>query len=240
MNVDLRSKGCWHVAGLVGVLCTVLVLPAWGQTDTGGIEGVVRDATGGVLPGVTVEVTSPALIERIRVTVTESTGNYRFLRLPVGAYTVRFSLPGFTTIERGNIVINSGFTATINAELSVGGLEETVTVTGESPLVDVRGTTSQSVMTQDVINTIPGSRNLFDLGKHVVGFSSGRPEVGGSESQNYGSGWMIHGSRGTDRTYFRDGLPTNSYYGGGDAPMSYGGTGANEEVNYQTTRVASP
>ena len=237
MNAGSRCRRRCRVASLVAVLSAVLVLPAWGQTDTGGIEGVVRDATGGVLPGVTVEVTSPALIERIRVTVTESTGNYRFLRLPVGAYTVRFSLPGFTTVERGNIVINSGFTATINTELAVGAVVETVTVTGESPLVDVRGTTSQSVMTQDVINAIPGSRNLFDLGKHVVGFSSGRPEVGGSESQNYGSGWMIHGSRGTDRTYFRDGLPTNSYYGGGDAPMSYGGTGANEEVNYQTTAI---
>ena len=75
------------------------------------------------------------------------------------------------------------------------------------------------------------------MGKFMVGFSTGVPEVGGSRSQNYGDGWQIHGSRGTDRSYYRDGLPASSYFGGGDAPMSYGGTGANEEVNYQTTAI---
>ena len=134
-------------------------------------------------------------------------------------------------------MINSGFTATINGELSVGTLNETITVAGESPLVDVRATTAQYVVTSEVVNTLPSSRNVFDMGKFMVGFSTGVPEVGGSRSQNYGDGWQIHGSRGTDRSYYRDGLPASSYFGGGDAPMSYGGTGANEEVNYQTTAI---
>jgi hypothetical protein len=108
---------------------------------------------------------------------------------------VRFSLPGFAAVERGNVVINSGFTATIDAELGVGGVAETVTVTGESPLVDVRSASTQFVVTDEVINTIPSSRNLFDMGKFMVGFSTGRPEVGGSRSQNYGDGWQIHGSQ---------------------------------------------
>jgi hypothetical protein len=198
---------------------------------------VARDASGAVLPGVTVEDSSPALIERTRATVTESTGNYRFLRLPVGTYTVKFSLTGFAPFERSSVVINSGFTATINAELGLGTLTETLTVVGESPLVDVRTTTQQFVVTSEAINTIPSSRNLFDMGKFMIGFSTGVPEVGGSRSQNYGDGWKIHGSRGTDRSYYRDGLPTSSYFGGGDAPMSYGGTGANEEVNYQTVAI---
>ncbi len=226
------------VIPVILVTCTVLAAaPAYAQTDTGVIEGVVRDASGGVLPGVTVEVVSPALIERARSTITENTGNYRFLRLPVGTYAVRFSLPGFTPVERGNVVINSGFTATINAELAVGTLEETLTVTGESPLVDVRTTTSQFVMTSDVINTLPSSRNVMDMGKFMVGFSTGTPEVGGSQSQLYGNGWQIHGSRGTDRIYIKDGILAASWFGGGDAPMSYGSTGANEEVNYQTTAI---
>ena len=134
-------------------------------------------------------------------------------------------------------MINSGFTATINVELSVGSLNETITVAGESPIVDVRTTTGQYVVTSEVVNTLPSSRNVFDMGKFMVGFSTGVPEVGGSRSQNYGDGWQIHGSRGTDRSYYRDGLPASSYFGGGDAPMSYGGTGANEEVNYQTTAI---
>ncbi|MBI2833336.1 MAG: TonB-dependent receptor [Acidobacteria bacterium] len=235
MKARLRSS--WRVAELVVVLCTVLVLPAWGQTDTGGIEGVVRDESGGVLPGVTVAITSPALIERTRETVTEDTGNYRFLRLPVGKYAVKFSLPGFATVERVDVGINSGFTATINAVLAVGALAETLTVTGQSPLVDVRGTTTQLVVTDEVVNTIPTSRNVMDIGKLMVGFSTGRPEVGGSLSQNYGNGWQIHGNRSIDRSYFRDGLPSSSYFSGGDAPMSYGGTGANDELNFQTTAI---
>ncbi|HSL20010.1 MAG TPA: TonB-dependent receptor [Vicinamibacterales bacterium] len=237
MNARRKSGGSWRAAELSVLLWIVLVTPAWGQTATGGIEGVVRDESGGVLPGVTVEISSPALIEGTRETTTEASGNYHFLRLPVGRYTVKFSLPGFGSYQRSDVVINSGFTATIDAQLGVGAVAETLTVTGESPLVDVRTATTQYVVTDETINTIPSSRNLFDMTKFMVGFSTGTPEVGGSLSQNYGSGWQIHGSRGNERTYFRDGLPTNSYYGGGDAPMSYGGTGANEEVNYQTTAI---
>jgi outer membrane receptor protein involved in Fe transport len=232
-----KSGRCRCVVALVASALAVSVLPARAQTDTGGIEGVARDASGAVLPGVMVEVSSPALIERTRETVTESTGNYRFLRLPVGTYTVKFALAGFAPVERRDVVINSGFTATINADLALGTLAETLTVTGESPLVDVRTTTSQYVVTSEIVNAIPSSRNLFDMGKFMVGFSTGVPEVGGSRSQNYGDGWKIHGSRGTDRSYYRDGLPSSSYFGGGDAPMSYGGTGANEEVNYQTVAI---
>ncbi|HYU77412.1 MAG TPA: TonB-dependent receptor [Vicinamibacterales bacterium] len=237
MNPRPRNGRLWRVATLIAVFCTALGLPAFAQTDTGGIEGVVRDSSGAVLPGVTVEVSSSALIERTRTATTEDTGNYRFLRLPVGSYVVKFSLAGFTSVERREIVINSGFTATINAELSLGTLSESITVTGESPLVDVRATTTQYVITSEVANTLPSSRNVFDMGKFMVGFSTGVPEVGGSRSQNYGDGWQIHGSRGTDRSYYRDGLPASSYFGGGDAPMSYGGTGANEEINYQTTAI---
>lgn len=237
MDPRLTIGHVWRFAGLLVLLCGCLGTSAWAQTDTGGIEGVARDASGGVLPGVSVVITSPALIERTREATTEATGNYRFLRLPVGAYTVTFSLAGFSTVSRGNVVINSGFTATINGELGIGSLNETLTVTGEAPIVDVRTTTGQFVVTSEVVNTIPTSRNIMDIGKLMVGFATGVPEVGGSRSQNYGDGWQIHGNRPNDRSYFRDGLPSSSYFSGGDAPMSYGATGANEEVNYQTTAI---
>jgi outer membrane receptor protein involved in Fe transport len=233
----MKSRHHWPLSGgLVVVVCLLAVLPASGQTPVGAIEGLVKDSSGGVLPGVTVEVTSPALIERIRTTVTDNTGNYRILRLPVGEYAVKFSLAGFTTVERSNIIVNSGFTATINAELKVGQVAETLTVTGESPVVDVRTTTTQTILTDKVIESIPSARNVFDMTKFVIGSSTSTPDVGGSTSQLY-TAIQVHGSRGNDRAYYRDGINLSHYFGDGDAPHSYGSTGAQEEVNYQTTAI---
>ena len=125
-------------ARLVVVLC-VLFMPtlASAQAETGNIAGVVRDPSGAVLPGVTVEVASPALIEKARSAVTDGQGLYRITDLRPGPYTVTFTLPGFSTFRREGIELTTSFTATVNAELRVGGLEETITVTGESPVVDL-------------------------------------------------------------------------------------------------------
>src|SRR5262245_23260303 len=106
--------------------------PARAQT-TGGITGVARDATGAVLPGVTVEAASPALIEKVRVAVTDGQGRFNIVDLRPGLYSVTFTLPGFSTFRREGIELSAGFTATANADMKVGGLEETVTVTGASP-----------------------------------------------------------------------------------------------------------
>src|SRR5438094_1933969 len=104
---------------------------ACAQADTGTIAGVVRDTSGAVMPGVTVEAASPALIEKVRSVVTDAQGLYRIVDLRPGPYTVTFSLPGFSTFKREGMDLTSGFTATINAEMKVGSLEETVTVSGE-------------------------------------------------------------------------------------------------------------
>src|SRR4029079_16923381 len=143
----------WGTAGLVLAVWSVAALPALGQTPGGAIEGVVKDESGAVLPGVTVEASSPALIERTRSAVTDNNGNYQFLRLPAGTYSLRSSLTGFETVERANVVINAGFTATINTAVKVGSVQETLTVTGASPLVDVRTTTTQVVVTAETVNT---------------------------------------------------------------------------------------
>lgn len=108
----------------------VLASPIWAQ-ESGGIAGVVSDATGGVLPGVTVEATSPALIEKVRIATTDGEGRY-IVALRPGTYTVSFKLPGFASAERKDVTLTSGFTATINAELRPGDLQETVTATGAS------------------------------------------------------------------------------------------------------------
>src|SRR5688572_24953508 len=133
------------------ILCVVLVVMcapalAWAQAS---ITGVIKDASGAVLPGVTVEASSPALIEKVRAAVTDSSGQYRIIDLRPGIYTVTFSLTGFTTVRRADVELTGTFTATVDADLRVGTLEETITVTGESPIVDVQSIRRQTTVSGD-------------------------------------------------------------------------------------------
>src|SRR5438132_7783557 len=120
---------------LVGVVVTVTLLPATVFAQAA-ITGVVKDASAGVLPGVTVEAASPVLIEKVRSVVTDGTGQYRIVNLLPGTYSATFSLPGFSTVKRDGIELTGSFVATVNGELKVGSLEETITVTGETPIGD--------------------------------------------------------------------------------------------------------
>ena len=139
----------------LAVLTAAVAVPgsAWAQTGLSGITGVVRDASGAVLPGVTVEAASPALIEKVRSVTTGGDGAYRLVDLRPGAYKVTFTLPGFTTVVREGIDLPVSFTATISVELKVGGVEETVTVTGASPVVDVTSASSEQTLK---VETLPG------------------------------------------------------------------------------------
>ena len=125
------------------VVLAVLLTPAVSLAQSV-IAGIVTDATGAILPGVTVEASSPALIEKTRSVVSDGNGRYRIEDLRPGTYSVTFSLPGFSHFVRDGIVLESNFTATINGELKVGSLEETVTVSGVSPVVDVQSTQSRT------------------------------------------------------------------------------------------------
>ncbi len=127
------------------------------------ITGTVRDSSGAVLPGVTVEASSPALIEKTRAATTDSGGQYRIVDLRSGEYAITFTLPGFTTVKREGVTLEGSFTATINADLRVGALTETITVTGESPIVDVQSVKRQMVLDNDVISAIPSSRSYNNL-----------------------------------------------------------------------------
>ena len=122
------------------------------------LTGTVRDASGGVLPGVTVEAASPALIEKVRSAVTDDTGQYRIIDLRPGTYSLTFTLPGFSTVIRDKIELTGSQTLTIPVELRVGGLEETITVTGESPVVDVQNARTEIVLNSATIQTIPATR----------------------------------------------------------------------------------
>src|SRR6185295_10571073 len=119
------------------VIVGVLLLPAAAYAQAA-ITGVVRDTSGAVLPGVTVEAASPVLIEQVRSVVSDDTGQYRIVDLRPGTYSVTFTLPGFSTVRREGIELSGTFVATVNGDLKVGALEETVTVTGETPIVDVQ------------------------------------------------------------------------------------------------------
>lgn len=127
------------------------------------ITGVVKDSSGAVLPGVTVEASSPDLIEKSRVAATDDGGRYRIVDLRTGTYTVTFTLNGFGPVRREGIQLSGSFTATIDAELKVGGVQETVTVTGESPIVDVQSIRRQTVIDNEVITSLPATRSYNSL-----------------------------------------------------------------------------
>ena len=139
------------------VLSCVVVLPA-AVFAQAGLAGNVKDSSGAVLPGVTVEAASPALIEKTRSVVTDGGGNYKIENVRPGTYSVTFTLPGFNTVKRDGIELAGSFVATVNADMKVGAIEETITVTGETPIVDIQSTARQQVLNKDVIEAIPTGR----------------------------------------------------------------------------------
>jgi hypothetical protein len=147
------------------VVCAafLILLPASALAQQGQIAGTVRDAQGGVMPGVLVEATSPALIEKVRSATTDAAGQYRITNLPVGTYSVTFTLEGFGKQQRDNIVLTTGFTAPVNATLTVGQLQETVTVTGESPTVDVQNARQVAAFEGEQIRDLPTTRNIRSI-----------------------------------------------------------------------------
>ena len=138
------------------LVSTLFVLaPAAAFAQQSSVTGVVRDASGAVLPGVSVEAASPVLIEKIRTAVTDETGQYRIIELRPGPYTITFTLPGFSTVKREGLEIPAEFVMTVNTEMRVGGLEETITVTGESPIVDVQSARRSRTLDNNLIEALP-------------------------------------------------------------------------------------
>jgi hypothetical protein len=200
------------------------------------IAGIVRDTSGAVLPGVTVEASSPALIEKVRSVVTDDTGQFQIVNLAPGTYTVTFTLPGFNTFTREGVVLAGSFAAKIDADLRVGAVEETITVTGESPIVDVQNTRRQRVIDSAMIEELPTSRMAFDLAALIPGVSRGNltaQDVGGTSSTVIGS-VTVHGSRGGDQVMLRNGIETVGQSGTGfSTPVNINPI-ATQEVNVDT------
>ena len=191
---------------VAAALFVTLLLPAAAYAQAA-ITGVVRDTSGAVLPGVTVEAASPVLIERTRSVVSDDTGQYRIVDLRPGTYSVTFTLPGFNTVKREGIELTGDFVATVTAELRVGALEETVTVTGESPTVDVQSTRVQNIVDKEVLAAIPSSRGATGIQSLVPGMSS-NGDAGGITGGSGGMAGFIHGARASDSRTLHDGINT--------------------------------
>ncbi len=149
------------------------------------IGGTVTDATGAVLPGVTVEARSPALIEQVRTAVTDGNGQYLIVALETGAYTVTYRLPGFRVVVRAGVELNSGFAATVDVQMAVGELAETITVSEARPLVDIQNVVQRTVMDREVIDSIPTGKSLVSYGLLVPGMV-GAESYGTSLAQDSG------------------------------------------------------
>ena len=185
-------RRCVHV--VVVALAGLAIVPAAAYAQAS-IAGVVEDTSGAVLPGVSVEPASPALIEKIRTVVTDGTGQYKIEALRPGTYSVTFSLPGFNTVKREGIELTGTFTATINADLRVGALEETITVTGETPVVDVQNTKRQMVLDRELIQEIPSSRNAAIMAALLPGVTKSNQDVGGLAGEGTSAGTItVHGN----------------------------------------------
>ena len=197
-------SGAHRRAGLL--VCLVLlagVVPAFAQVSTGEIFGKVNDGTGSVLPGVSVTLSGPSLIQPM-VAVSSETGAYRFPRIPIGSYVVSFELAGFKKLVRTDIIIQAGFNAEVNGKLEISTVQETVTVTGVSPVVDTKSTTLSASFTKDQLEKIPNARDPWVIIEQTPGMIMSGANVGGNLSGQQtsftamGSGsnqqWNINGA----------------------------------------------
>jgi hypothetical protein len=200
------------------------------------IAGTVRDPSGAVLPGVTIEAASPALIEKVRTTVTDSAGQYRIVDLRPGVYTVTFSLTGFTTVKREAVELPANFTAPVNADLRIGGLEESVTVSGASPVVDVQSTQRRETLSRETLDALPTARSYQTIGQTLPALTSGagRFDVGGSSSM-WQSQLAAFGGRTGDQAINVDGLSMNTAFAAGQTVSFYHNDGAYQEMVYQVS-----
>ncbi len=186
----------------------MLLLPGI-ATAQSQINGVIRDESGGVLPGVTVEAASPVLIEKVRSAVSDDQGRYNIIDLRPGIYRLTFTLTGFNTVVRDGLEVPGGVAVTANADLKVGALEETITVSGQTPLVDVTQATRTQVLTRDLIDALPSTRNIMSVGMMVPGIRLGTPDVGGSRQMEQ-TNPRGHGIAAKHTVQHIDGMSVNS------------------------------
>src|SRR3954468_22124955 len=217
-----------RAAGLVALLCFAPA-SAWAQTT---LAGVVKDNSGAVLPGVTVEAASPALIEKVRTATTDGNGRYRIENLQPGNYTITFTLAGFAPVKRENQSVSGSGVVTADAELRVGGVTETITVSGETPVVDVASTTREVTLDNETMRSLPSVRSYSYLLNTVPGLQTNNNNV------NTGPVFAIfpiHGGRGVESRLTVDGLNISNPPGGNQPPNFTADIGNAQEVTMTTS-----
>jgi hypothetical protein len=215
-----------RLRGLLVLLGVLALLPATASAQAT-LAGVIRDASDAVLPGVTVEISSPAMIEKTRTAVTDGSGQYRLTQLPPGIYTVTGSLTGFTTVRREGVEVTGAGVIPINMSMRVGAVAETITVTGETPIVDTQSARRQSVLSNDTINALPATRTYGALLSALPGL-----QVQGNGSAAitpFMAMFTANGGRANEGRMMIDGLPVAaSFNGGGVSTFIYDTPNADE------------
>jgi hypothetical protein len=222
-----------HFVHTAAIGCLVFSLLPAIATAQSAITGTVSDSGGGVLPGVTVEAASPALIEKIRTALTDAEGRYTIANLRPGLYKVTFTLTGFGPFVRDGLALPSDFTATVNAELRVGTLEETITVSGQAPVVDVSRAERTTVISRDLIDSVPTGRTFAAVGALAVGIRVSEPNVGGARTGTQ-QRLLAYGSLARDTTIAIDGMKSGLLEAGGDDANDHN-DGMTAEVTVQTS-----
>lgn len=235
----MRRFATW----LLVCLCTIAT-PALAQVQNGEIFGRVVDSSGAVLPGVAVTIESPALLQPLSATTTE-TGAYRFPNVPIGLYTVTFQLTGFTRFVRRDIRIETGFAGEVSPRLEVSTVQEEIVVSGETPVIDTKSTTLSATFNQEMLEKLPSARDPWVILEQMPGMVLDRQNVGGSESGQqssfiaHGSGanqsWNVNGATVTDMQAggspmyfdFDSFAEIQIQTGGGDASLQAGGAAIN-------------
>jgi hypothetical protein len=228
--MGLRKWSVWLVTAAAWAIPSIAIAQSQ-------IAGTVKDSSGAVLPGVTVEASSDVLIEKTKSTITDGSGQYRLVDLRPGLYAVTFTLPGFQTVRREGVELPAEFTATINADMRVGALEETITVTGAAPVVDVQSAAHIQVLDRESIDNLPTGRTIQGIGQMIVGVNLSLPDVGGSRAamQTYMS---VHGQSAANNTVMVDGLTVNGLEANG-AVQNYFNDAASQELSYQTSGIGA-
>src|SRR6187200_1032331 len=222
MRVCVRT--CFVLACLLAVQST-----AWAQAT---IAGAVKDSSGAVLPGVTVEAASPALIEKVRTTSTDGSGRYRIEDLRPGTYSVTFTLPGFATVRRDGLIVSGSAVIAVDGEMRVGGVQETVTVTGETPIVDVQSTKREIALDNETLRDMPGVRSYSYLLGMVPGLMT---NTGNVNTGPVFAIFPIHGGRGVESRLSVDGLNISNPPGGNQPPNFTADIGSAQEVTMLTS-----
>ncbi len=224
----------WGLAFLALLsVCVLSAAPAFAQgggaSSTGVINGKVADAQGAVLPGVTVSITSPSMMG-VQTAVTSESGTYRFPAVPPGRYTISYELAGFNTLKREGVDVGLGFTATVNVELSLATLQETVTVTGESPVIDTSSTRVQQNFKMEQLQSIPNGRDMWSLLAVTPAVQMSRIDVGGNRAGTQ-TGYTAYGFNGQVRVLI-EGINTTEGTSGAGFYFDYSSL---EEVFMGTT-----